>query len=100
MANVKKKKETTSKAVEPDNSIILDCGAVIDIYEHEKDNITCKITLYNAFVIFGKIVKSRDRVFISYPSYYSKKKREYINQAYCFDSDINTEISEALNELY
>lgn len=100
MANIKKTKKTTSKAVEPDNTIILDCGAVIDIYEHEEGNTTCKITLYNAFVIFGKIVKSDKGVFISYPSYYSKKKKEYINQAYCFDTDVNKEISEALNELY
>lgn len=100
MANIKKKKENVSKAVEPDNTIVLDCGAVIDIYEHKEGDTTCKITLHNAFVIFGKIIKSDKGVFISYPSYYSKKKKEYVNQAYCFDSSVNTEISEALNELY
>lgn len=98
MATFKKNKET--KAKEPDASITLDCGAVIDIYEHEKDNISCKITLLNAFVIFGKIIKYDNGVFISYPSYYSKKKKQYISQAFCFDTKVNEEISEALNSLY
>lgn len=95
-----KKNKKDSKIVEPDYTMFLDCGAVIDIYEHSDDNITCKITLYNAFVIFGKIVKYNEGVFIAYPSYYSKKKKQYVNQAYCFDKDINEEITDMLNDIY
>lgn len=101
MANVKKNKETKeTKIVEPDYTIALDCGAVIDLYKQDDDKTTCKITLYNAFVIFGRVIFKDNKPFISYPSYYSKTKKKYINQAYCFDKDIIEEINKALADIY
>ena len=95
-----------TKAVEPDYSFILDNGAVFDLYEREKGKgknkqfyYSCKITLLDSFVIYGRVVEGKKGMFISYPSY-ENADGNYINLAYCFDKKVNDEIADCLADIF
>ena len=94
-----KKVNTKSKAKEPDLEVEISEGIWLSIYDKPGKNDSCKITLNNAFVIFGKIVQSDNGAFISYPSW-KDKNGDYHNQAYCFDKEINETIKETLDKYY
>lgn len=68
---------------------------IVDLYERDDEKISAKITLAGCFVIYARVVIMKDSAFLSYPSF-KNKKGEYINQAFCFDKDINAEIKENL----
>lgn len=93
------KTDTKAKAKEPDLEVEIAEGILLSIYDRSGKNDSCKITLNNAFVIFGKIIQSDNGPFISYPNW-KDKNGEYHNQAYCFDKKINETIKEALDEYY
>lgn len=97
--NTKAKANTKSKAKEADLEVEIAEGIWLSIYDRPGKNDSCKITLNNAFVIFGKILQSDNGPFISYPNW-KDKKGEYHNQAYCFDKEINETIKETLDEYY
>lgn len=93
MANSKKK--TKKDYMERDFS-----AGSIRIYDGgEKNNDYGSILLNCGFVIYITIVETKKGRFISYPSYKTKKK-EYINQAYCFDKDVIEELNDILEEMY
>ena len=94
-----KKVNTKSKAKEADLEVEIADGIWLSIYDRPDKNDSCKITLNNAFVIFGKIVQSDNGSFISYPNW-KDKKGNYHNQAYCFDKEINETIKETLDKYY
>ena len=93
------KANTKSKAKEPDLEVEIADGIWLSIYDKQGKNDSCKITLNNAFVIFGKIIQSDNGPFISYPNW-KDKNGDYHNQAYCFDKEINETIKETLDEYY
>lgn len=95
----KTKVNTKSKAKEADLEVEIADGIWLSIYDRQGKNDSCKITLNNAFVIFGKIIQSDNGPFISYPNW-KDKKGKYHNQAYCFDKKINETIKETLDEYY
>lgn len=95
----KAKANTKSKAKEPDLEVEIAGDIWLSIYNRSGKNDSCKITLKNAFVIFGKIIQSDNGPFISYPNW-KDKNGEYHNQAYCFDKEINETIKETLDEYY
>lgn len=97
--NTKAKTNTKSKAKEADLEVEIADGIWLSVYDRSGKNDSCKITLGNAFVIFGKIIQSDNGPFISYPNW-KDKKGEYHNQAYCFDKEINETIKETLDEYY
>lgn len=63
-----------------------------------------KLVIGGAFIIYCSAVvvknKKEKYVFLSYPSYYSKKSEKYFNQAYCFDKSLIEEINEKLTDYY
>ena len=95
----KTKANTKSKAKEADFEVEIADGIWLSIYDRPGKNDSCKITLNNAFVIFGKIVQSDNGAFISYPNW-KDKNGDYHNQAYCFDKEINETIKETLEKYY
>lgn len=95
----KAKANTKSKAKEADLEVEIAEDIWLSVYDRPGKNDTCKITLFNAFVIFGKIIQSDNGPFISYPSW-KDKNGEYHKQAYCFDKIINETIKETLEEYY
>lgn len=97
--NTKVKTNKKTKAKEPDLEVEIAEDIWLSVYDRPGKNDSCKITLNNAFVIFGKIIQSDNGVFISYPSW-KDKDGEYYNQAYCFDKEINETIKETLEEYY
>ena len=97
--STKAKANTKSKAKDADLEVEISDGIWLSIYDRPGKNDSCKITLNNAFVIFGKIIQSDKGIFISYPNW-KDKKGEYHNQAYCFDKEINETINETLEEYY
>lgn len=94
-----KKVNTKSKAKEADLEVEITEGIWLSIYDRPGKNDSCKITLNNAFVIFGKIIQSDNGPFISYPNW-KDKNGDYHNQAYCFDKEINETIKETLDKYY
>ena len=68
----------------------------LDLYDRGKKGISAKITLCDAFVIYAKVVEGKNGPFLSYPSC-KTKDGDYINQAYCFDTDINEAINKVLD---
>ena len=92
MANSKKK--TKEEYMERDFS-----AGSIRIYDGGKHNDYGSISLDCGFVIYITIVETKKGRFISYPSY-KNKKDEYINQAYCFDTDVIKELNDILEEMY
>ena len=95
----KAKTNTKSMAKEADLEVEIADGICLAIYDRPGENDSCKITLGNAFVIFGKIIQSDNGPFISYPSW-KDKNGDYHNQAYCFDRKINETIKEMLDKYY
>ena len=95
----KAKTNTKSKAKEADLEVEIADGIWLSVYDRPDKNDSCKITLNNAFVIFGKIVQSDNGPFISYPNW-KDKNGEYHNQVYCFDKEINETIKETLDKYY
>ena len=94
-----KKVNTKSKAKEADLEVEIAEGIWLSVYDRPDKDDSCKITINNAFVIFGKIIQSDNGPFISYPNW-KDKKGEYHNQAYCFDKVINETIKETLEKYY
>ena len=97
--NTKAKTNTKSKAKEADLEVEISDGIWLSIYDRPGKNDSCKITLNNAFVIFGKIIQSDNGPFISYPNW-KDKNGDYHNQVYCFDKEINETIKETLEKYY
>lgn len=95
----KAKANTKPKAKEADLEVEIVDGIWLSVYDRPGKNDSCKITLNNAFVIFGKIIQSDNGPFISYPSW-KDKNGDYHNQAYCFDKEINETINETLEKYY
>ena len=73
-------------------------AGTIRIYEGKKNDYGT-ISLDCGFAIRIQIVVNKDNVFISYPSY-RDKNNNYINQAFCFDTDVIEELQEIIDELY
>ena len=73
-----------------------DGNITLDLYDRGRKGISAKITLCDSFVIYAKVVESENGAFLSYPSF-KTKDGDYVNQAYCFDTDINKAINEALD---
>lgn len=70
---------------------------------YDKQN-RVKLVIGGAFIIYCSAVvyknKKENYVFLSYPSFYSKKFEKYFNQAYCFEKSLIEEINEALTGYY
>lgn len=62
-------------------------------------NQSAKLTINEAFVIFGRIVagSKKNTYFFSNPSY-KDKDGEYHSLAYCFDKDIIEKINDAVTQ--
>ena len=71
----------------------------LDLYDRGAKGVNAKITLCDAFVIYAKVVEGKNGAFLSYPSF-KTKDGDYVNQAYCFDTEINKSINEALNAFF
>ena len=72
-------------------------GFTIDFYKRDNKKINAKITC-GVFVIYAKVFYNNDYCFLSYPSF-KTKNGEYVNQAYCFDSDTNDEITRFIEKM-
>lgn len=64
-----------------------------------------KLVIGGAFIIYCSAVvvdknKKEKYVFLSYPSFYSKKSEKYFNQAYCIDKSLIEEINDKLTDYY
>ena len=97
--NTKSKASTKPKAKEPDLEVEIADGIWLSVYDRPGKDDSCKITLNNAFVIFGKIIQSDNGAFISYPNW-KDKDGNYHNKAYCFDKEIKETIEETLDKYY
>lgn len=73
------------------------CGS-LRIYKGRKNDYGT-ISLDCGFAIRIQVVNTPDTVFISYPSY-RDKNNNYVNQAFCFDSDVIDELQEIIEDLY
>ena len=96
------RKGTQSKKGNPKESdffVELDKDGYItmDLYDRGAKGDSAKITLCDAFVIYAKVVEGKNGAFLSYPSF-KTKDGDYVNQAYCFDTDINKAINEAIED--
>ena len=95
------RKGTQSKKGKPKESDVFleldNAGNItLDLYDRGKKGISAKITLCDAFVIYARVVEGKNGPFLSYPSF-KTKDGDYVNQAYCFDTDINKAINEAID---
>lgn len=77
--------------------------ALYDNGDDKQDRV--KLVIGGAFIIYCSAVvvdknKRGKYVFLSYPSFYSKKSDKYFNQAYCFEKSLIEEINEALTGYY
>lgn len=68
----------------------------IDFYVKDK-KISAKITS-GFFVIYAKVFYNDDYAFLSFPSF-KTKNGEFVNQAFCFDSDENKKINEFIEDM-
>lgn len=81
-------------------------SVVLELYDNGDDKQDrVKLVIGDAFIIYCSTVvadknKKEKYVFLSYPSFYSKKSEKYFNQAYCFDKSLIEEINEALTGYY
>ena len=94
------RKGTQSKKFKPKESdffVELDRegNITLDLYDRGEKGISAKIKLCDAFVIYARVVESEKGAFLSYPSF-KTKNGDYVDQAYCFDTDINKAINEAI----
>lgn len=93
------KANTKSKTKEADLEVEIAEGIWLSVYDRPGKNDSFKITLNNAFVIFGSVIQSDKGTFLSYPNW-KDKNGNYHNQAYCFDKEINETIKETLDKYY
>ena len=111
-------KKTNSKAKRTSNTVetiiadfhadfMTNAGATVtlDLYDNgEERNDRVKLTIGDAFIIYCTAIvvsKKKDNyAFLSYPIFYSEKKDQYFNQAYCFEKELITEINDALTGYY
>ena len=99
MATIKRKttkSKETKKQVESDFFVEIADGITLDLYDRGAKGVNAKITLCDAFVIYARVVGGKNGLFLSYPSF-KTKNGDYVNQAYCFDKDINKAINEAID---
>lgn len=73
------------------------CGT-IRIYDGKKTDYGT-ISLDCGFAIRIQVVGTEQGCFISYPSY-RDKNNNYINQAFCFDKEVNVELQSIIDDLY
>lgn len=73
-------------------------AGVIRIYEGKKTDYGT-ISLDSGFAIRIQIVGTDNGCFISYPSY-RDKNNNYVNQAFCFDKEVNAELQKIIDDLY
>lgn len=73
-------------------------AGTIRVYEGKK-NYYGTISLDCGFAIRIQIVESKKGRFISYPSY-RDNDNNYIDQAYCFDTDVINELNEIVADMY
>lgn len=73
-------------------------AGTIRIYDGKKNDYGT-ISLDCGFAIRIQIVVNKGNAFISYPSY-RDKNNNYINQAFCFDTDVIEELQKIIDELY
>lgn len=102
MATIKRKTmkaKETKKQVESDFFVEIADGITLDLYDRGTKGVKAKITLCDSFVIYAKVVGGKNGLFLSYPSF-KTKNGDYVNQAYCFDTEINKSINEALNVFF
>lgn len=108
--NTKGKGKGKDYEVVPDFSadFMTENGATVELalYDNGEDkNDRVKLVIGGAFIIYCSAVvvnksKKERYVFLSYPSFYSKKSEQYFNQAYCFEKSLIEEIDEALTGYY
>lgn len=102
--NKKSDKKEKSKIVESDFTAEITDGVVIDIYCSDDDdyNDSVKLTFNNCFVVYGKVIETKESYFISLPSYCTGKgrKKKWHNLAYFFDKDILNTIEDLLIDFY
>lgn len=108
--NTKAKGKGKDYEVVPDfvADFITENGATVELalYDNGDDKQDrVKLVIGGAFIIYCSAVvvdknKKEKYVFLSYPSFYSKKLKKYFNQAYCFESSLIEEINEALTGYY
>lgn len=87
---------------------ITENGATVELslYDNGDDKQDrVKLVIGGAFIIYCSAVvvdknKREKYVFLSYPSFYSKKLDKYFNQTYCFENSLIEEINEALTGYY
>jgi hypothetical protein len=77
--------------------------ALYDNGKNKQDRI--KLVIGEAFIIYCSAVvvnkSKRERyAFLSYPSFYDKKREKYYNQAFCFEKSLIEKINEALTDYY
>lgn len=116
MAQNNKKQTQKGKAKGKDYEVVPDFAAdfmtengttvELALYDNGYDKQDrVKLVIGGAFIIYCSAVvvdknKKEKYVFLSYPSYYSKKSEKYFNQAYCFERSLIEEINEALTGYY
>ena len=93
------KAKETKKQVESDFFVEIADGITLDLYDRGQKGVSAKITLCDAFVIYARVVEGKKGPFISYPSF-KTKNGDYVNQVFCFDTEINKSINEALNVFF
>lgn len=100
----KKKSGKKNKAVESDFTAEIAEGIVLDIYlsDDEEYNDSVKLTFNNCFVVYGKVIETKESYFISLPSYCTGKgkHKKWKNLAYFFDKDILSTIEDLLINFY
>lgn len=90
-------KKGNTKKSDAFTEIKFSCGT-IRIYEGKKNDYGT-ISLDCGFAIRIQVVNTGKKVFISYPSY-RDKDNNYINQAFCFDTDVIDELQELIDDMY
>lgn len=73
-------------------------AGTIRIYKGRKNDYGT-ISLDCGFAIRIQIIEHDNKVFISYPSY-RDKNNNYINQAFCFDTDVIDELQDIIESIY
>lgn len=107
--NTKRNTKRKDYEVVPDFAadFITENGATVELslYDNGDDKQDrVKLVIGGAFIIYCSAVVDKNKrekyVFLSYPSFYSKKLKKYFNQAYCFENSLIEEINEALTGYY
>lgn len=100
----KKKSGKKNKIVESDFTAEIDEDIVLDVYlsDDEEYNDSVKITFNNCFVVYGKVIETKDSYFISLPSYCTGKgkNKKWKNLAFFYDKEILSTIEDLLINFY